>query len=143
MNPLAVQFCTCAGLRKAGRVVTQFYEEALKECGVKPTQFSLLATLDQVGSVAMGELAKYTVTDRTTLTRNLKPLHEQGWVRFSEGEDRRRRQVELTAKGKKTLERAQPLWRRAQERAVGKLGKKKWEMLMVLLDESVDKLSVS
>jgi len=54
--------------------------------------------------------------DRTTLTRNLRPLEKQGLIRIEPGEDRRERQVRLTARGQRALATAFPLWEKAQAR---------------------------
>lgn len=53
--------------------------------------------------------------DRTTLTRNLKPLIAAGLLSSQPGEDSRQRQVHITAKGTRRLQKAQPLWQQAQD----------------------------
>jgi DNA-binding MarR family transcriptional regulator len=60
--------------------------------------------------------------DRTTLTRNLKPLEKRGLVRVAEGDDRRVRVVTLTPRGRGALAAALPLWKKAQERVVEAFG---------------------
>jgi DNA-binding MarR family transcriptional regulator len=53
--------------------------------------------------------------ERTTLTRNLRPLEAKGWVvGASDRADQRVRRVELTAKGRAAAAKALPAWRRAQ-----------------------------
>ena len=49
------------------------YDEALKPSGLRVTQFSLLSVVKNNGPIGITELAELMVTDRTTLTRNLKP----------------------------------------------------------------------
>ncbi|MEE8273100.1 MAG: MarR family transcriptional regulator, partial [Alphaproteobacteria bacterium] len=66
--------CTCFNLRKAARAVTQLYDAALGPSGLRATQFSLIAALGVRGAPTISQLAKAMVMDRTTLTRNLKPL---------------------------------------------------------------------
>jgi DNA-binding MarR family transcriptional regulator len=107
--------CLCSALRRAGRAVTHHYESAFRGSGMRATQFNILATLTQTGPVTMSELAGYLGLERTTLTRNLRPLESRGWVRATSDEaDLRRRRVELTAKGRAAAARALPAWRRAQ-----------------------------
>jgi DNA-binding MarR family transcriptional regulator len=63
-----------------------------------------------------------TVTERTTLTRNLNILEKKGLIRTVSGEDRRERQVSITGRGQKALMAAIPLWEDAQahiERGIG------------------------
>lgn len=62
----------------------------------------------------MSALAKALATDRTTLTRNLQPMLQAGFVVVSDGPDARTRSVSVTLKGRKAFDRAMPLWRAAQ-----------------------------
>ena len=76
----SVTDCTCFNLRKAARAVTQYYDDALRPSGLRVTQFSLLSVIKQFGTVNIGTLADEAVMDRTTLTRNLKLLEQEGLV---------------------------------------------------------------
>lgn len=115
-------FCACANLRKTARLVTQAYDDALKETGLHCSQFTLLATLAQIGPSGMGQLAEALGMDRTTLTRNLQALQRDGLVEDQPDSDKRRRQVAITTQGVAALEAALPLWQQAQKRVVMVLG---------------------
>src|SRR5690348_18504405 len=95
-----VQRCVCGNLRMAARLVTQRYDDALRPAGLRIMQFTLLARLHAAGTLTMTELAEAASLDRTTLTRNLKPLIERGYVRTMLGKDRRERLVEVTDSGR-------------------------------------------
>ena len=114
--------CTCANLRKATRVVTQAYDAALQPSGLKATQFTLLATLAGFEEAPMTRLADALVMDRTTLTRNLKPLVRKGLVRIGHEDDQRVRNVSLTEAGRRVFEAARPRWAEAQSRVSESLG---------------------
>jgi len=129
-NVVDVSACTCANLRKATRAVTQFYEAALQPAGLKATQFTILATLGELGEPALTQFAKALVMDRTTLTRNLRPLEKDGLIVVEPDIDRRVRKVRLTGKGERTLKAALPLWRKAQRDLVGGLGEPRWAGLL-------------
>ena len=118
--------CACANLRKAARVVTQAYDAALRPASLKATQFTMLATLSKRGDLPLTRLADALVMDRTTLTRNLKPLVRMGLVRIDHEEDQRVRRISLTDAGKDVLADALPLWRKAQSRTVKSLGRERW-----------------
>lgn len=107
---------TCIGfsLRKASRAVGQVYDAILEPTGLKGTQFSLLIAASIAGGAPIGRLAEVLVMDRTTLTRNLKPLVGQGYLELVAASDKRVRLVVLTKTGQDVLERARPLWRQAQ-----------------------------
>jgi DNA-binding MarR family transcriptional regulator len=112
--------CTCGSLRKASRRISQFYDTALAPVGIKSTQFSILSEVDRgsvQGPVTMCELAAAMIMDRSTLGHNLRPLERDDLVvlRLS-ADDRRKRYVELTKRGKSILQRARRLWRHAEGR---------------------------
>jgi DNA-binding MarR family transcriptional regulator len=112
--------CTCGSLRKASRRISQFYDMALAPLGIKSTQYSILAEIERAslaGPLTMNELAARMVMDRSTLGHNLRPLErdELLTLRLSE-DDRRKRYVELTRKGRATLVRSKRLWRQAEGR---------------------------
>ena len=129
--------CTCLNLRKASRAVTKFYDDAFKPVGLRVTQFSLLAMVANRGPAGMKELAKLLVMDRTTLTRNLKPLIDQGFLEVIECDDRRQRPIAITSRGRNRLAKALPLWREAQNRVVANLGRETWVGLLQSLSATV------
>ena len=107
--------CAVFNLRKASRAVTQLYEEIMKPSGILPTQFALMATTRSMGPVSISRMAKELVMDRTTLTRNLKPLEREGLlIVVSVKDDQRSREVSITSKGLKQLEQTIPFWQEAQ-----------------------------
>ncbi len=122
--------CTCFNLRKAARILTRRYDRWLAPVGLKATQFSVLASLYRMGPVAIGTLAERLGMERTTLTRNLRPLEKQGLIGLSvDLEDRRGRDVTLTVAGEARLERALPLWEQAQAETLSRLGDDGWQEL--------------
>lgn len=109
--------CNCLAVRQAARQLTQMYDDALAGTGLRVTQFSILMALSHVEPATMQELAEVLVLDRTTLTHNLKPLERDGLVSVGvKKEDMRARVLELTPRGKETLQRARQSWLRAQKR---------------------------
>lgn len=126
----ATAMCTSFNLRKAARAVTQFYDDALKDSGLKSTQFSLLAAASVAGSMPITRLAEEMAMDRTTLTRNLRPLETEGLLQIESGSDRRVRNVTVTPEGEALLERAAPMWREAQTTMIDKLGDERWGELL-------------
>lgn len=118
MDPL-VYTCNATALRKASRRVTRLFDEALAPAGLRSTQYAVLNELARRPDrpPSLQELADMLVTDRTALTHNLKPLQRDGYIALLEDEnDKRRRNVVLTAKGKALRRKAEPFWERAQAR---------------------------
>jgi DNA-binding MarR family transcriptional regulator len=132
--------CACYKMRKAARAVTKLYEEVLRPIGLRATQFSLLMATRVMGPVTVGKLAQVTVMDRTTLTRNLQVLERRGVITIKPGEDRREREVNLTAAGMEVLTKALPLWEEAQDRVKKALGEEKMGNLMDGLSEMISLL---
>ena len=121
--------CACANLRKAARAVTQLFDAALAPSGLKATQFTLLATSRLSGEATINGLAERMAMDRTTLSRNLKPLVRDGLLEVSPGGDGRTRLVRISLEGEQALDKAYPMWKMAQE-VVGSLGEERYEALL-------------
>ncbi len=138
VDPLNMALCTCATVRQAARTVTQMYETALQPTGLKAGQVTLLAVLSKHGDMPLTTLSDALVMDRTTLTRNLKPMVRDGLVRIATEKDQRVRKVRLTAKGTKKIDEAYPLWAEVQSRMVDGLGSKRWSGLVVDLNAAVE-----
>ena len=106
--------CSCRMLRRATRRMTRFYDRALKPAGLKLTQYTLLAYLADRDGRSITELADLLAMDRTTLTRNLRPLESAGWVKVGPGPNKRSRSVTITPAGKRLHARAEPIWLAAE-----------------------------
>jgi DNA-binding MarR family transcriptional regulator len=128
-----VSSCACFNIRKASRVITQHFDEILKPSGLLITQFTILVAVAMAKSGTINELAEALGMDRTTLTRNLKPLVREGWLISEPGQDQRTRVVSLTTDGEAALAKALPLWKRAQTSMEEILGQQRWSDLLAQL----------
>lgn len=126
--------CNCFNLRKATRAVTQFYDHCLEPAGIRATQFTLLVSMASVSARTLTEMASTLVMDRTTLTRNLKPLEKLGLIETIEPRDKRSKAYALTEKGRETLKKGIPLWQTAQNKIISGLGEERYEHLLKELD---------
>jgi len=133
-NP-AVTACLCNALRQATRAVSRLYDDELRGVGLRTTQFSLLGRLRHTGEVRQRDLGGVASLDETTLTRNLRPLIDAGWVAIRPGQDRREKLVRLTDAGLAKLREARPAWERARERLQSRLPKGTWSRLLDVLPE--------
>jgi len=66
--------CVCRKTRETARKISRLYDDLLQPAGIKATQFTLLAAISVQGDATLTELAESLGMDRTTLSRNLKPL---------------------------------------------------------------------
>jgi DNA-binding MarR family transcriptional regulator len=117
------------------------YDEELRRIGLRTTQFSLLAYLSRVGEVRQSNLGELMLLEETTVSRNLRPLINAGWVAVRDGTDRREKLVTITAAGTETFKRALPVWVEAQTKMKSLLSDKLWKTLLDVLPE-VAKASV-
>ncbi|MGF1472153.1 MAG: MarR family winged helix-turn-helix transcriptional regulator [Rubrobacteraceae bacterium] len=127
--------CAHRNLKHTVRSVTQHYDGWLAESGVRITQFTLLVACSLQGPVTVSELAERIGMDRTTLTRNLKPLERDGLLEILTHEsDARVRVVQITGEGETTIARAYPLWQMAQEEVTQGLDDEGYENLLQYLE---------
>ncbi|MCH9826479.1 MAG: MarR family winged helix-turn-helix transcriptional regulator [Gammaproteobacteria bacterium] len=130
-EPLA---CTCFRLRRAAREISKIYDQALAGVGLSLNEYSILRHSRSEPRI-LGELALALGMDRSTLTRNLKPLIESGWLVQTPGLDARQRQVAITAAGRARLRLARPHWQRAQLQIQALFGEDRTRGLHHDLDE--------
>ena len=126
----AVENCVCFNLRWVTRKVTQFYDAEMRRHGIRPTQGTVLASLNARESWNMAELSDWLGMERTTLVRNLRPLQRDGLVKAVGGGRGNRVELAITTKGRKQIAKLAPAWRSAQTAAVKTLGKKRWSAIL-------------
>src|SRR5665213_3682534 len=103
--------CLCLHVQRAARALARRFDQALQPADLTSGQFSLLMSLNRPEPPTLGSVAALLAMDRTTLTANLKPLERRGLLKVSvDKEDRRNRVITLTAKGRKLLKIAYPIW---------------------------------
>lgn len=108
--------CKCFKMRKASRLVTQYYDKKLKPVGIRITQFTILSLIATSKNKNMISLADELFMDRTTLTRGLNILKKQGLIEQAKTNDSRKKIMKLTEKGNKILDDAIPLWMEAERK---------------------------
>lgn len=138
---LKTQGCTNFKLRQLMRGVAHHYDREMAQVGLKTTQYSLLSHVLKLGPLRPGELAQAMKMSASTLTRNLKPLIDAGWVELAAGSDARSRSVRITAAGSSKREQALQRWKVAQEGLNEVLGAGRVLALHQLINESMALLS--
>lgn len=114
----------CVGLRvrRTSRALTSFYNDRLRESGIRITQWPILAALRGAGALTVSELADQLGTDQSTISRSIQPLVRDGLVDLTEEGDARKRYARLTAQGMVTYNAAYRLWKQAQDEVLAMLG---------------------
>jgi DNA-binding MarR family transcriptional regulator len=130
--------CACHKVRMAARAVTRAYDAALRPARLRTSQLAVLVAIDNNdGAISIVALAKIMVMDRSTLTRNLRPLEKEGLVTIGLEGWRRSRALEITEQGRSRLQEALPLWRRAQYALRRRLGDRSWADVHDCLDRLI------
>ncbi|MCA6098402.1 MarR family winged helix-turn-helix transcriptional regulator [Bradyrhizobium australafricanum] len=135
--------CSCQKLRSASRAVTKMYDEHLQPAGLTISQYSVLAALYYVSAMPLRKLANKLELDRTTLTRSLARLEQQGFISATiDATDSRIRSIAITDAGLQKLIDCYPLWSRAQEQLALALGPRGLGDLRKSLDKSIGAMKV-
>jgi DNA-binding MarR family transcriptional regulator len=121
--------CACATARNVARTLTQLYDTALRDTGLEAPQFALLMTLERKEPCTQAALGQHHALDKTTVSRNVRWLEQQGWVRSAPGSDRRARVLQLTPEGRRKLVVAKPAWRRVQDQLSKEMTSKEWHAM--------------
>ncbi|MBU4424125.1 MAG: MarR family winged helix-turn-helix transcriptional regulator [Gammaproteobacteria bacterium] len=131
------QGCTNFKLRQLMRRVATHYDAEMVQCGLKTTQYSLLSHVLKLGPIRPSDLAVAMKMDASTLTRNLRPLVDAGWVTLDAGADARSRLVHITDAGRDKRTQAQRHWKAAQLALNETLGVERVMALHALVDDSL------
>jgi DNA-binding MarR family transcriptional regulator len=108
------------------RVVTQLYDDCMRPSGLRVTQFSILSAIARLGAASLKQLEDELAIDQTTLTRSLSLLERDGVIERASHPDGRIKAMRLTARGRRALEVARPLWAQAQGKVLRGLSTKAW-----------------
>jgi DNA-binding MarR family transcriptional regulator len=140
---LRPQGCTNFKLRQLMRRVAQHYDTQMALSGLKTTQYSLLTHVLKLGPVRPSDLAAAMTMDASTLSRNLRPLVDAGWLTLEAGADARSRLVQITDAGRAKRAEASQHWKQAQLALNQALGTERVLALHALLDDSLELLVAS
>jgi DNA-binding MarR family transcriptional regulator len=131
--------CIAVRLRLLNRVVTSFYDDALRPLGLRVSQLNILIVTARLGLARPAQVCEILQLDASTLSRNVKPLQAYGWLEVVPEEDARAQPIRLTPQGKRLIEKAVPAWEKAQRQATELLG----DEGIALLDKAAKKVGMA
>ena len=120
MAKLYESSCYCTNIRRCSNILTDFYDEALKESGLTIAQYYLLINLSRLGKANITHWAEYIGLDRSTMVRNVQLLQKREYIEETEGNGKT---LMLSATGIEVLEQAKAGWDKAQAELEDFLGK--------------------
>lgn len=115
--------CIAVRVRRLNRVVTNFYDAALRPLGLKASQLNILIVTAKLGVAQPARVCDILHLDTSTLSRNVARMRAQGWLEVVSDEDARAQPFRLSPAGRRLIERAAPAWEAAQRQAEKLLGK--------------------
>jgi DNA-binding MarR family transcriptional regulator len=117
-----VEHCLMTRTRRISRVVTSLFDQALRPYGLSSSQFSLLVLIARMNGASRAEIGRANHQERSTSTRNLQLVLDQGWAEEIMPEKGRSRPIMISKAGRELLAQAMPAWRAAQVKAKQLLG---------------------
>jgi len=122
--------CVAFNLRRASRIVTRRYEDALRPLNLTSVQFTTLVALSDYPAIPLSAMAEAFGMSNSTLTRNLKHMEVKDLIQIViKVEDARVKLVSITTKGRRLLKKALPLWQQAQNQTLKDLSGPQWATL--------------
>ena len=128
--------CIAVRLRLLNRVVTNYYDDALRPLGLKVSQLNILIVAARLGFARPAQVCEILQLDASTLSRNVERMVAKGWLEVVPDEDARAQPFRLTPQGRRLVEKAVPAWEEAQQQATQLLG----DEGIALLDKAARKL---
>ena len=127
--------CVAFNLRRATRIITRRYEDALRPIGMKAFQFTALAALSQHHTMPQLVLADFFGMDVSTLNRNIRAMERKGWITYTDDPaDGRKKHVKITRSGRNAFASAAPLWEQAQADTKAMMSDFEWNHERAWLD---------
>lgn len=113
--------CVVWKIRRAARVLTRIYDEALAPSGLTSVQLGTLDALSDMGPCTLAQIAEANGHEKSATWRGLQPLIRKSLVRQSQTPGRAGR-YEISETGAEVLGTALEHWRVVQAKVVAELG---------------------
>jgi DNA-binding MarR family transcriptional regulator len=118
--------CVLRHVTRTSRAIVAAFDRALAPARLTGHQFNLMMTLALAGDLNVRSLADHLGMDATTVPRVAAPLRRQRLIASAVGTDRRERVLTVTARGRRRLATALPLWEAQQRRVIASMGHTAW-----------------
>ena len=128
--------CVVQSIRRAARLLSRRYEEALRPVNLTSSQFSILQALRNRNGLPQGTMAEILGFEPTTLTRILRPLEKRKLIKVvPTPNDQRRRMVSITKEGDALFVEAKHLWQREHDESLSRMDPVDWKSMKQVLGE--------
>jgi DNA-binding MarR family transcriptional regulator len=104
------------------RSISRAYDAALRPHAVTVAQLNILATVGDLGPAPSGEIAAALWMEISTLSRNVRLMAGEGWIKSDRTGRGNGRILRITDSGLEKLNEVLPAWREAQSSTRDLLG---------------------
>ena len=130
-------------LRRGHQIAVGIFVQECAAIGLTPPQHGVLVVAGQTPGLDQAGLARALGFDRATIGAVIAGLERRGMLRRrSSSQDRRRKALELTARGRARLDRAQEAIRRTSSRLLAPLSPGERELFVELLTRLTHSLNI-
>ena len=130
--------CVNQNLKKFSRTIALIYDRKLSINNITINQFAILSYIAYYDNITLGSVAIKLSMDRSTLSKNLKPLFREKYIIVTGMDDKRKKNLSLTQKGLGVLEQSIISWKEAQNDIYRQYGKKEIHNLVRMLHGLID-----
>ena len=113
-----LEFCIGSRLRRLSRIADANIRKFLKDFKITENQMTILFAMHELGRVEQGRIGEVLCLERSTVSRNIKLLENQGLVIRSMDY---RPEVQLSTKGLELVAELIPRWEKATDILAGLL----------------------
>ena len=121
--------CIASKIMKAHRIINSVFRKHLKQFDLSNSQMSILFMLSKMGITKQHELASNLSLEKSSLSRNLKRLFENGTIDKNDDLS-----IEITEKGLNLVVAIIPYWEKSMEEAREMLGSEGEDALNIIID---------
>lgn len=133
-----VSQCALFDVNRLSRLLTGLYNAKMKDVPLSISQYTLVVNIEALVRARVTEVANAMLMDRTSVTRLIEPLIARGLLKIEQGEeDRRVRNLTVTAKGRNALRASEQAWQDAQQAFYEAIGVEQWKLLRKTLRDTV------
>ena len=116
--------CIAVRMRMLNRVVTSIFDDADRPLGLTIGQLNVLVAVERLKWPTQKEVGETLHMEKSTLSRNIERMKENGWL--DSVQENGNRALQVTDRGRKLILYSLPLWERAQRQTRELLGTE-WE----------------
>lgn len=123
--------CVAVRIRLLNRLITNIYDSALKDLGIKLSQLNILIVIYLAGEVGYDDISKRLIMEKSTVSRNIDRMVKKDLLEVFYATGSNKKMLRVSSYGEELLEKVYERWQSAQDKAVGLLGKDFSEQLIL------------